>query len=966
MAVPNPLAFKPAAVTIWTTLVYLALLIPLIIVHETVPTPPSTPSIYSGVNLTEGWHDLAELTKTYHPFNSRNNDDVRKWLLSRIETLTHRSNKSNIVVFDDTISNVSMTQRYKARFDQDTQPKFRGVYFEGNNIMVYIRGKDDPEGNWWESGIRADKTIGKGGVLVNAHFDSVSTGYGATDDGMGVITVLQLIKHFSRLENQPQRGIVALLNNNEEDWLWGARAFGYSPLMPFCHAFLNLEGAGAGGRANVFRATDTEVMHAYKGAEHPLGSVISSDAWSTGAIRSGTDYEIFTEVYGMRGLDMAFYRPRARYHTNQDDARHASRASLWHMLSNSLHTMTELSGDTGDTFNGERADGNRKKVPNGRGSEGVWFDLFGASLALFQLRTMFAWSLAVLIASPLILMIVTYILIRNDKYYLFSSKVAAYEGSILEPVQMGGRKGIFRFPFAFIVAGALVIGSAYLVIKINPFVIYSYEYTVWAMMFSLFYFVYWAMMAGANFTRPSALHRGYVLLWLFIITWAILVATTVFEDRFRIAAGYVFVFLHSSVFLCTLVTLCELFALPSKSSFAQKTHDAHEEYEHRNVGPSDENLIAASPIGEEGADDIEEGEEEERQPSENTPLIGETSSENRTTTFGTAYRRSVAAGADKTKSDQSENEPFGFEQKWSTSLPSWLWFLQFLLLGPFFMIIIGQAGLELVASVKETGSDGSSLLLPYLLVASFSILMLLPTTPFMHRVSHQVPLLLLLVFIATLIFNLAAFPFSPDSRYKVYFQQTLDLDNKTSSVNYMGVQEYVRATISELPSAMGKKVDCKNSIPDRPDMGFCSYDGSATVPEIDQNWVSINITALKGSKKSRIVVDGKETRNCGLRFNEPISSFKVLGGSARDDIFGEGPDDGGISSILLYRRDWKKPWTVDVQWTNSSRLAGQVYCNYDDAEAIPAYVDGIRYAPTWVGLTKYTYGLLEASKAFEA
>jgi hypothetical protein len=295
---------------------------------------------------------------------------------------------------------------------------------------------------------------------------------------MGCVTLLALVNYFLRQGNQPQHGIVALFNNNEEDFLWGARAFGNSPLMPFCHTFLNLEGAGAGGRAILFRATDAEVVNAYKGSTDPFGSVVSSDAWSAGAISSETDYSIFNTVYGMRGLDVAFFRPRARYHTNQDDATHASKASLWHMLSNALHTMQRLSGDTGQTFIGDPGDGNRNKLYNGQRTPGVWFDIFGKVFALFDLRSLFAWSLTILIVSPLALIAVTYILIRSDKYYFFSARTSAYEGSVLDPVRLGGRKGLMRYPFALVIAGGLVVGSAYLVTKINPLMVYSSEYTV--------------------------------------------------------------------------------------------------------------------------------------------------------------------------------------------------------------------------------------------------------------------------------------------------------------------------------------------------------------------------------------------------------------------------------------------------------------------------------------------------------
>jgi len=48
----------------------------------------------------------------------------------------------------------------------------QSVYFEGTNIMVYIRGKEDEDGDWWKSDyLQPKKSHGKGGVLISAHYD---------------------------------------------------------------------------------------------------------------------------------------------------------------------------------------------------------------------------------------------------------------------------------------------------------------------------------------------------------------------------------------------------------------------------------------------------------------------------------------------------------------------------------------------------------------------------------------------------------------------------------------------------------------------------------------------------------------------------------------------------------------------------------------------------------------------------
>lgn len=483
------------AVSFFIVVVYIAVAIPLVWLHEVVPAAPSNPTPYTGVNTTEAWLDLAELTNGYHPYNSRRNDEVHEFLLRRIEEILQENEKLSIdhnggtdawkqsqksspavTVFNDMESNVSCSTL--GSIGSEGQGRLPGLstYFEGTNIMVYIRGSEDQEGEWWTKQERALKTHGRGGVLVNAHYDSVSTGYGATDDGVGVVTVLQLIKYFTTPGKQPKKGIVALLNNGEEDFLNGARAYTQHPLSKFAYTFLNLEGAGAGGRATLFRSTDAEVTGAYGKSPHPFGTVIGADGFKLGLIRSGTDYQVFEDTLGLRGLDVAFWYPRARYHTDQDDAKHTSIGSLWHMLSAAVATMESLTSDTSDTFTGPRSDGESGKVKNGRPTEAVWFDLFGIVFPVFPLRGLFAWSLTLLISSPLILILISYLLIRSDKFYFFSAYPPAQGDGVR--VSLYGWRGFTRFPVAVVISSALTIGSAFLVRKINPLIVYSSYYAV--------------------------------------------------------------------------------------------------------------------------------------------------------------------------------------------------------------------------------------------------------------------------------------------------------------------------------------------------------------------------------------------------------------------------------------------------------------------------------------------------------
>ena len=70
-------------------------------------------------------------------------------------------------------------------------------------------------------------TAGKA-LLLNAHYDSVPVGPGASDDGIGVATLLEAA---SILKDRPlRRPIILLFNEGEELGLIGARAFLADPL----------------------------------------------------------------------------------------------------------------------------------------------------------------------------------------------------------------------------------------------------------------------------------------------------------------------------------------------------------------------------------------------------------------------------------------------------------------------------------------------------------------------------------------------------------------------------------------------------------------------------------------------------------------------------------------------------------------------------------------------------------------
>lgn len=185
MAICNPFAFRSGPVTFWTTALYLGLAIALLYLHETLPPAPRPGSLDPKLSLSEAWLDLQTVTRSYHPYNSHQNDDVRAHLLGRARQILDRNgvnystetlardaptpaeaSSPAVVIFDDRLANVT--------YAEAGANGWTAQYFEGNNFYLYIRGSNDPSGNWWRWA-EADRSRAlrrSAGVLVNCHFDS--------------------------------------------------------------------------------------------------------------------------------------------------------------------------------------------------------------------------------------------------------------------------------------------------------------------------------------------------------------------------------------------------------------------------------------------------------------------------------------------------------------------------------------------------------------------------------------------------------------------------------------------------------------------------------------------------------------------------------------------------------------------------------------------------------------------------
>ena len=458
----------------------------------------------------------------------------------------------------------------------------------------------------------------------------------------------------------------------------------------------------------------------------------------------------------------------------------------------------------------------------------------------------------------------------------------------------------------------------------------------------------------------------------------LLVIATVYQERLQIASGYPLMFYFATISIATIMTFLEQLSLASKEAYAetQAIESSASNSRRQSSGGISGHPSRSASQARQSNHEIEDNEEA----NENTSLLGSA----KNTTFA---NYSSNQEDDEHIEDHEDPEAqshkslngnvYDFEQQWSGIMVSWIWVLQFLLLGPFMVIVLGQIGLLVVSASYQTLADGSSALIVYLMVAIFSVLIMAPLGPFIHRITYHIPAFLLAVFVGTLVYNLVAFPFSANNRLKIFFVQRVDLDTGINEVGLSGVQSpYMDGIVRSIPSASGQEIGKVDSV--RADLHEYRWKGLTplVVPITQPNvppafgfadWLQFNITREEGVNEAHFAVVGKNTRSCKILFKNSISDFDVEG-SDLDNRFPKMPSQGS-KEIRLWSREWEKAWKVRVKWEGKGGIDGKVICMWNDEEgqkSIPALEEIRRYAPDWAVVSKLGDGLVEGSKVFLA
>lgn len=187
------------------------------------------------------------------------------------------------------------------------------------NILARIKGTDNTKA-----------------LMLLSHYDSAphSKSLGASDDGSGVVTILEGLRTFLHNKTPHKNDIVVLFSDAEEVGLNGAALF----VMEHQWAkeiglVINFEARGTAGPSYMLMEVNegnANMVDAFTEA-NPRFPVSNSLMYSIyKMLPNDTDLTIFRERANIQGFNFAFIDDHFNYHTAQDNIQHLSKKTLAH------------------------------------------------------------------------------------------------------------------------------------------------------------------------------------------------------------------------------------------------------------------------------------------------------------------------------------------------------------------------------------------------------------------------------------------------------------------------------------------------------------------------------------------------------------------------------------------------------------------------------------------------------------
>lgn len=912
------------------------------------------------------WADLQEKSRGFPTYGSHDNDIVHDYILDRVrEAVANGSDAVNADEWDlqwpgrKKESKIQVDARPQRLFLArgsvfDASPNHaQATFFEANNVLVRLEGTDPS----------------LGAVMVSSHFDSVATGHGTTDDGMGVASMLAMLRYVVETGAAHKRTLVFNFNNNEEYGLLGAEAFMRHDWASDVESFVNLEGAGAGGRAMLFRATDYGVARLYGGGGSPHASSIAQQAFDARVVPSETDYYVYKRE-GLRGLDIAFYRSRSLYHTARDSIQGASRQSLGHMFSSGLDALLALANED------EYGDAT---------TPAVFFDVLGRWFVVLKLETQFALNVVGLVAGPLLVALLGSAVVRARKWDV-------------------GPSGWLRVVLALVVSVLLTASAVRYLQQMNPFVFVSQPYGPLLAAFAVFTISNYVVLGLASYLQPVHDQKLVVLVTLFVVSWVFLVYATVQISRDR-AVGQYLATVQYYLFLAAVLVgqLGLLWSSPHTTTAASNV---------RGDEPTERTpLLAAEtrPVATESS--------AQQEPSPETEPDGRNDD----------HDHDAESLLEECTNDNHQHPPWHLAPSYDWLLQ----FIIVVPVGLYFATATAATLLD--AAHQTLTDSTNSLVTICLLTGAFAVYMGLLVMPFVHRLHLLAVVILaatggIAAFNATRFPYTADSPHKLRFGQYIDFDDGL---GGVPIVRVSGAGNRTHSILADLPSVKLDPSANLTCSPSANGLQTCQYAGAepylapasvaANLSEILTLHVVNDSAPTHGPNRARLFVGAANNRKCYLAFNttafrsndptsaerSPVRLISVYRNSSdwenteghRPTTAVEAPglpphwdaaDDhdtlrysSGIEDLTLWKLDFADPgYRVAIEWIPQwlddgpdNRLGVTATCEYFEYDhevvidgqprrMVPAYDELLAYAPDWVTVTS-SGGIVRLSRYIE-
>ena len=258
-----------------------------------VVTAGATPSEFSAARAFE---HLKVLAATPHPVGTPSHNDVRDYLVAALRNLGLQPE-------------IQLAER-KLR---------NGETIQLQNIVARLPGSE---------------ATGRA-VLLVAHYDSVSQSPGASDDGSGVVTLLEVLR---ALKARPplKQDTLFLFSDGEELGLLGAKAFVDNPVMREVGFVMNFEARGSRGPVFMFETGDNNqwaIKQFGKVVPFPFANSIYEELYKL--LPNDTDFTVFKNR-GLPGFNFAYIDGVENYHSSNDNLGTIDLKSIQHQGSYGL------------------------------------------------------------------------------------------------------------------------------------------------------------------------------------------------------------------------------------------------------------------------------------------------------------------------------------------------------------------------------------------------------------------------------------------------------------------------------------------------------------------------------------------------------------------------------------------------------------------------------------------------------